>query len=91
MDCVVVLEEFLNIVYNIELNDEFQSQHEDMESEFGRLQNEKLKEEEDHKKQEDEREIEYNQFKQEKMLEISSLKGKTGAFNVSNVFNSWFY
>ncbi|XP_053378534.1 rho GTPase-activating protein gacV-like [Mercenaria mercenaria] len=50
------------------------SQHEDMETEFGRLQNEKEKENEEHKKQDEERAIEYNQFKQEKSLEIASLK-----------------
>lgn len=50
------------------------SQHEDMESEFGRLQNEKATAEEEHKKQDEERAVEYNQFKQEKILEITSLK-----------------
>lgn len=46
-----------------------------MESEFGRLQNEKEKETEEHRKQDEERAVEYNQFKQEKSLEIASLKG----------------
>ena len=47
-----------------------------MESDFGRLQSEHERETEEHKKLDDERILEYNQFKQEKILEISNLKGR---------------
>lgn len=57
-----------------------QSQHEDMQSEYQRLMKEHEDEAEDHKLIDEQRNQEYNQFKQEKILEVSNLKG--GLFEV---------
>ena len=52
-----------------------QSQHDDLETDFSKLQTDKEKDKEDHKLQEEQQNTEYQQFKQEKALEISSLRG----------------
>ena len=46
-----------------------------MQSEYHRLQKEHEDEAEDHKQIDEQRNVEYNQFKQEKALEVSNLKG----------------
>ena len=56
-----------------------------METEFSRLQNEKETQMEEHRKADDERASEYNQYKQEKSLEISSLKGKGEPWNITSI------
>ena len=53
-----------------------QSQHEDMQTEYHKLQKEHDDEAEDHRLIDEQRNQEYNQFKQEKVLEVSNLKGK---------------
>ncbi|XP_021372522.1 putative mediator of RNA polymerase II transcription subunit 12 isoform X13 [Mizuhopecten yessoensis] len=50
------------------------SQHDDLQADYSRLQSEKEKDKEDTKLQEDQRNQEYMQLKQEKELEISSLR-----------------
>ena len=47
-----------------------------MQTEYHKLQKEHDTEAEDHKLIEEHRTQEYNQFKQEKVLEVSNLKGK---------------
>ena len=47
-----------------------------MQTEYHKLQKEHENEAEDHKLIDEQRNQEYNQFKQEKILEVSNLKGK---------------
>lgn len=53
----------------------FQSQNEDLQSEFTRLREDFNKDKEDHKLHDAQQNQEYMQLKQEKDLEIASLKG----------------
>ena len=48
-----------------------------MQSEYHRLQKQHEQEADDHKQINEQRNQEYNQFKQEKVLEVSNLKGNT--------------
>ncbi|XP_052820761.1 Golgi integral membrane protein 4-like isoform X6 [Mya arenaria] len=50
------------------------SQHEDLQTEYGKLKNEHEQDNEMHRKEDDERDTEYRQFKQERELEISNLR-----------------
>lgn len=52
-----------------------QSQNEDLQTEYGRLKVEHEDWKDTHQKQDEQRDTEYKQLKQEKDLEISSLKG----------------
>lgn len=56
------------------------SQHEDMQTEYHKLQKEHNNEAEDHKLIDEQRNQEYNQFKQEKILEVSNLKDQVANY-----------
>ena len=66
-----------------------QSQHEDLQTEYGRIKNQQEEDAELHRKEDEERDAEYKQFKQEKELEISSLKGNIYTQTTRPTMNSF--